>query len=80
MKKKNKKFESMRSILQMIQQIQVQDFGQHTFWLQTYNTFFNVSIWSKDNLKLNSFEFYSHHSPKTLEKTYNELLNFIKDN
>ena len=76
MKKKKKKFESLKSILILLQQIQANDFGPKNVVISYYindngEPFVTSSIICK-NEKTKSFKFYDCHSLEEREKTYND--------
>lgn len=83
MKKKNKKFQSLRSILWLLQEVQMNEFGRIPIHLDTHedssgDSFITVDVLGSEDIK--NFNFYSFSSSEKREKTYNDLLQFIKDN
>jgi hypothetical protein len=83
MKKKSKNFQSLKSILWLLQNIQMNEFERIPIHLDTHedslgDSFITVDVWGKD-YKIESFSFYSFSSSEKREKTYNDLLQFIKD-
>lgn len=52
MKKKKKKFESLKSVLVLLQQIQANEFGEITVWIHSgISTSIHVTTFSKDEIQ-----------------------------
>ena len=77
MKNKNKKLASLKSILILVQQIQLKYYGKINIDIELYGIAFDVT--AKIGGKLRAFEF-SEYESEEWEATYYKIINHIKQN
>ena len=77
MKNKNKKLASLKSILILVQQMQLKYYGKINIDIELYGIAFDVTV--KIGGKLLDFEF-SEYESEEWKATYYKIINHIKQN